>query len=66
MTEPIDGAALAEVFLNLATLGAQVLEACDGYRAQAQERGYASGVVDQMVADYHSMLMRLLLSGTKP
>ena len=51
---------LTEVLLTMNGAMTQVLEACNGYRAQLQAAGYASAVVDAMVVEYHRLLIAYL------
>lgn len=62
----VDTSAIAQALLAISDIGRQVLDACDGYRAEATERGYPSAVVDSMVADYHRALMAMVLGPRPP
>lgn len=43
---------------------APVLEAVDGYKASAIERGYTSKTAEQMTIDYHRHLLALVFRTT--
>lgn len=53
--------ALATGLHQIADVARQLLDACDGYRAECVSRGYSSGVVDSMVSDYHRALVAMVL-----
>ena len=56
-------AALAEALLKMSEVLAPVMEAVDGYRAEAERRGYSPTAAEAMALEFHGLVLAQMMSG---
>lgn len=62
MSTPPPTQVLAEAMASMTEMLGPVMEAVDGYKAEAERRGYSPTVAEAMALDFHRMVIAQMVS----